>query len=147
MKVIHQTKDAAMQTYPFREYADKNRIFVVDSDKASNEALARILADESDTVVMSDVVAALDSDIHWPPELILLGTSIIAIEGAGAVARFKKRFPGVKILIVCDRLDDEKVRQAHLLGAESVLLRPLRSEAVRSQVNGMLGLLRRPATH
>lgn len=134
-----------MGTYSNRECADKNRIFVIDSDKASNEALTRILSDESETLVMPDVVAALDWACYWPPELILLGTGIIAIEGVGAIARFKRLLPGVKILIVCDKLDDDQVRQARLQGAESALVRPLSSDAVRNQVHVMLAP--RPMQH
>ncbi|MGZ3159767.1 MAG: hypothetical protein ACXU7H_11830 [Burkholderiaceae bacterium] len=127
-----------MPAYSIRECADKNRILVIDRNTESNAALERILADESETVVMPDVVTALDWASHLPPELILLGTSVIATEGAGAIARFKRRLPGVKILIVCDALDDLEVRQAHLQGAENTLLRPLKSDAVRSLVNIML---------
>lgn len=128
-----------MPAYSIRECTDKNRILVIDRNAESNAALARILADESETVVMPDVVTALDWANHLPPELILLGTSVIATEGAGAIARFKKRLPGVKILIVCDALDDVEVRQAHMQGAESTLLRPLKRDAVRNLVNIMLG--------
>jgi DNA-binding response OmpR family regulator len=140
-QVTNQTKDAAMQTYPTRACTDKNRIFVVDSDVASNEALTRILADESETLVMVDVVAALDSACDRPPVLILLGANIIALEGAGSISRFKKRLPGVKIMIVCDAQDDDKIRQACMLGAESTLQRPLNSEVVRNLVNVLLAPL------
>lgn len=120
------------------------RILLIDTDSISNAVLKKILAEGSETVVMPDVVAALDWDSHYPPQLIMLGTGTIAIEGAGAVARFKKRFPDVKILIVCDALDEAGVSQAQLLGAESTLLRPLRRETVRSKVNRMLGQSLKP---
>ncbi|CAN5293706.1 hypothetical protein BH11PSE11_BH11PSE11_10350 [soil metagenome] len=128
---------------PHHDAEARRRIFVIDSDKASNEALESILADDNETFVMPNVVSALDWACHWPPQLILLGTGVIATEGAGTVSRFKKRVPGVRIMIVCDRLDDESVKQAQMMGAESALLRPLMQDTVKDKLRMLFS--RRPS--
>ena len=126
-----------MPAYTHRPPA-KIRVILIDRNAASNAALEQILSEESETYVMPDVVSALDWASLWPPELILLGRSIIATEGAGAVARFKKQVPGVSILIVCDTLDDDEIRQARMQGVVSTLLRPLKRDVVNSTVQELL---------
>ena len=118
---------------------ENKRVFVIDNDDISSMALQFMLADECETHVLPSMVAALDKGRAWPPQLILLGAGIIAMEGAGAVTRFKSQLDGVKVLIVCDSLDDPGVREALALGAASTLLRPLKLEAVRHKVDAQLG--------
>jgi DNA-binding NarL/FixJ family response regulator len=130
-----------MHTSSPRYCADKNCIIVIDNDAASCNALQQILADESETYVMPDVISALDWACHGSPELILLGRNIIAIEGAGAVMRFRRQFPDAKILIVCDALDDDEVRQARMQGVDNTLLRSLGSDGVRSKVHELLSTI------
>lgn len=118
---------------------ENKRVFVIDSDDVSSMALQFMLADECETHVLPDVVSALDKGRDWPPQLVLLGAGSIALEGVGAVTRLKAQHPDLKILIVCDSAEDETVKRALTLGANSTLLRPLKLEAVRRKVDAQLG--------
>lgn len=118
---------------------ENKRVFVIDSDEVSSLALQFMLADDNETHVLSGVAAALDKGGAWPPQLILIGAGIIALEGAARVAQLKSGFPGVKILVVCDSADEPAVKAALAQGAEAVLTRPLKLETVRRKVDAQLG--------
>lgn len=118
---------------------ENKRVFVIDSDDISSMALQFMLADECETHVLPDVDSALAKGRDWPPQLILLGAGIIAAAGAGAVTRLKEQHAGLKILIVCDSVEQEEVKQALALGANATLLRPLKLETVRRKVDSQLG--------
>lgn len=118
---------------------ENKRVFVIDSDDISSMALQFMLADECETHVLPDVDSALAKGRDWPPQLILLGAGSIAAEGAGAVTRLKEQHAGLKILIVCDSVEQEEVKQALALGANATLLRPLKLETVRRKVDSQLG--------
>lgn len=118
---------------------ENKRVFVIDSDDISSMALQFMLADECETHVLPDVERALAKGRDWPPQLILLGAGSIAAEGAGAVTRLKEQHAGLKILIVCDSVEQEEVKQALALGANATLLRPLKLETVRRKVDAQLG--------
>lgn len=118
---------------------ENKRVFVIDSDDVSSMALQFMLADECETHVLPDVERALAKGRDWPPQLILLGAGSIAAEGAATVTRLKAQHPGLKILIVCDSIDEAPVKTALALGANGTLLRPLKLEAVRRKVDAQLG--------
>lgn len=118
---------------------ENKRVFVIDSDEVSSMALQFMLADECETHVLADSTSALDKGRDWPPQLVLLGAGILATEGAGIVSRLKKAHEGVKILIVCDFIDEPAVTEALARGANSTILRPLKLEVVRRKVDAQLG--------
>jgi DNA-binding NtrC family response regulator len=118
---------------------ENKRVFVIDSDDISSMALQFMLADECETHVLPNVTSALAKGLDWPPQLVLLGVGSIAADGAVSVTRLKARHPDLKILIVCDSAEQEEVKQALALGANSTLLRPLKLEAVRRKVDSQLG--------
>lgn len=118
---------------------ENKRVFVIDSDDISSMALQFMLADECETHVLPNVDSALAKGRDWPPQLVLLGAGSIAAEGAATVTRLKAQHAGLKILIVCDSAEEEAVKVALALGANSTLLRPLKLETVRRKVDAQLG--------
>lgn len=118
---------------------ENKRVFVIDSDDISSMALQFMLADECETHVLPDLARALDKGRDWPPQLVLLGAGILALEGTAAVTRLKERHADLKIMIVCDSADEAPVVQALALGANATLLRPLKLETVRRKVDAQLG--------
>lgn len=118
---------------------ENKRVFIIDSDEVSSMALQFMLADECEAHVLPNVVAALDKALEWPPQLVLLGAGVLAMEGAGAVTRFKARQEEVKVMIVADSASEPVVLEALGRGASSVLLRPLKLETVRHKVDALLG--------
>ena len=118
---------------------ENKRVFVIDSDEVSSMALQFMLADECETHVLPDVASALIKGCDWPPQLVLLGVGSIAREGVATVARLKTQHVGLKILIVCDSVEDALVKEALALGANAALLRPLKLETVRRKVDAQIG--------
>ena len=118
---------------------ESKRVFVIDSDEVSSMALQFMLADECETHVLPDIVSALDKGRDWPPQLVLLGSGTIAMDGAAIVTRLKRQHADLKILVVCDSPEETPVKEALALGANSTLLRPLKLEAVRRKVDAQLG--------
>lgn len=118
---------------------ENKRVFVVDSDEVSSMALQFMLADECETHVLPDVASALSKGCDWPPQLVLLGAGTIAEEGLSAISRLKAQHGGLKILVVCDSVDDAIVKEAIALGANAALPRPLKLETVRRKVDAQLG--------
>lgn len=118
---------------------ENKRVFVVDNDDVVSMALQFMLADEMETHVLADSAEALAKGRSAPPDLLLLGAGVLASEGVDVVTRLKEGLGGVKMLVVCSDADDEEVKAALALGAESTLLRPLKVETVRRKVDTQLG--------
>ncbi len=118
---------------------ENKRVFVIDSDEVVSMALQFMLADEMETHVLGSSAEALTKGRSAPPDLVLLGADVLEGEGVDVVTRLKDGLGGVRMLLVCTDADDENIRQALALGAESTLLRPLKLENVRRKVDTQLG--------
>ncbi|HEY9193041.1 MAG TPA: response regulator [Methyloversatilis sp.] len=118
---------------------ENKRVFVIDSDEVVSMALQFMLADEMETHVLGSSAEALAKGRSAPPDLVLLGADVLTGEGVDVVTRLKDGLGGVRMLLVCTDAEDESIRQALALGAESTLLRPLKLENVRRKVDTQLG--------
>ena len=59
--------------------------------------------------------------------------------GIGLIDELMSKFPGVRILIVCDRKDETVALEGMKAGAHGTPLKPLTLEAVRKKVDTILG--------
>lgn len=118
---------------------ENRRVFVIDNDDVVSAGLQFMLADEMETHVFATPDEAIAKAANWPPELALLGASMLEMEGAGIVTRLREALPELRILIVCFNADEPVVKEALALGANSTLLRPLKLENVRRKVDAQLG--------
>ncbi len=118
---------------------ENKRVFVIENDEINSMALQFMLADENETHTLPSVDAAIDKAREWPPHLVLLGMGIVRSEGVCAIGRIKAGMNGVKMLLVCESADDEKVKDALAHGADGVLLTPLTIEGVRRKTDSALG--------
>jgi DNA-binding response OmpR family regulator len=118
---------------------ENKRVFVIENDEINSMALQFILADENETHTLPKVAAAIDKAREWPPHLVLLGVGLVRSEGAAVIRQIRDAMNSVKILLVCDSADDEKVKDALANGADGTLLTPLTIEGVRRKVNSALG--------
>ena len=118
---------------------ENKRVFVVDGDDIVSTALQFMLADEMETHVLMSAADAISKAATTPPELILLGASVLETEGAEVVTKFKSAIHDVRILVVCFDADEPAVKAALALGATSTLLRPLKLENVRRKVDAQIG--------
>lgn len=118
---------------------ENRRIFVIDNDDVSGIALQFMLADDNETHVFESVAAALDKAATASPDLVLLGTGILASQGASIVARIKNLLAPVKVLLIAEGEDDPQIAAGRNQGADNVIQKPLKLELVRRKVDLALG--------
>jgi DNA-binding response OmpR family regulator len=119
---------------------DQRRVFVVDHDEVTRAALQFMLHDEIETHELASLEEAYDRDTEWlKPDVLLLGVSFLKEKGVELVAELKAKFPGVRILIVCDKSDEAAAVNGMKAGAHGALVKPLTIESVRKKVDTILG--------
>ncbi|UTD26172.1 response regulator [Bradyrhizobium sp. WD16] len=119
---------------------DQRRVFVVDDDEIIRAALQFMLHDEIETHELATPEEAYDKGTDWlTPHVVLLGVSFIKARGNALVGEMAAKFPGVRILIVCEKADETTAVEAIRAGAHGALVKPLTLEAVRKKVDTILG--------
>lgn len=119
---------------------DQRRVFVVDADEITRAALQFMLHDEIETHELATPEEAYAKGIDWlKPDVVLLGASFIKDRNAGLVGEMIARFPGVRMLVVCEKSDEALAVEAMKAGAHGALVKPLTLEAVRKKVDTVLG--------
>ena len=119
---------------------DQRRVFVVDEDEITRAVLQFMLHDEIETHELASPDEAFDKGQDWlTPHLILLGVSWIQKKGVGLLGEFNARYPGVRILIVCDKDEEKLAVEAMQAGAHGAVVKPLTIETVRKKVDTILG--------
>jgi DNA-binding NtrC family response regulator len=119
---------------------DQRRVFIVEPDEITRAALQFILADEIETHEMSSPEEAYEKGQGWlKPHLMLLAARLVEVRGAGLVGELTQTFPGLRVLIVYDKQTEAPALEALKAGAHAALAKPLTIEAVRKQVDTVLG--------
>ncbi|HUB63349.1 MAG TPA: response regulator [Methylocella sp.] len=119
---------------------DQRRVFVVDHDEVTRAALQFMLHDEIETHELASLEEAYEKCTDWlKPDVLLLGVAFLKDKGVELVAELKANFPGVRILIVCDKSDEAIAVSGMKAGAHGALVKPLTIEAVRKKVDTILG--------
>lgn len=119
---------------------DQRRVFVVDEDEVTRAALQFMLHDEIETHELATLEEAYDKGGGWlKPDVVLLGASILTERGTGLLGDVTAKFPGVRVLIVCDRSQEAVAVEGMKAGAHGTLVKPLTLEAVRKKVDTVLG--------
>ena len=119
---------------------DQRRVFVVDDDEITRAALQFMLHDEIETHELANPEEAYAKGVDWlKPHVVLLGASFLKDRGTGLVGEVKDRFPGVRVLIVCDKADEAIAVEGMKAGAHGALVKPLTLESVRKKVDTILG--------
>ncbi len=119
---------------------DQRRVFVVDDDEITRAALQFMLHDEIETHELASPEEAYERGVDWlKPHVLLLGASFLKARGAGLISEVVTKFPGVRVLIVCDKSDEATAVEGMKAGAHGTLVKPLTLEAVRKKVDTILG--------
>jgi len=119
---------------------DQRRVFVVDDDEITRAALQFMLHDEIETHELANPEEAYEKGIDWlKPHVVLLGASFLKDRGTGLITEVTARFPGVRVLIVCDKSDEAVAVEGIKAGAHGALVKPLTLESVRKKVDTILG--------
>jgi DNA-binding NtrC family response regulator len=119
---------------------DQRRVFVVDEDEITRAVLQFMLHDEIETHELASPEEAFAKGKDWlTPDLVLLGISWIGKKGMGLLNDFNSAYPGVRILIVCEKDEEKLASEAIEAGAHGAVVKPLTIEAVRRKVDIVLG--------
>ena len=119
---------------------DERRVFVVDEDEITRAALQFMLHDEIETHELATPEEAYEKGTGWlAPHVVLLGVSWLKTRGDALIGEIKARFPGVRILIVCDKADEAIAVGGMKAGAHGAVVKPLTLEGVRKKVDTVLG--------
>ncbi len=119
---------------------DQRRVFVVDDDEITRAALQFMLHDEIETHELTSPEEAYEKGVDWlKPHVIMLGCSFLKDRGAGLIGNVAAKFPGVRVLIVCDKSDEPIALEGMKAGAHGVVVKPLTLETVRRKVDTILG--------
>jgi DNA-binding NarL/FixJ family response regulator len=112
------------------------RIFVVESDEVVRSALRFILEDRGEARGFASLDQAVAEDLT--PDIVLLGISFVQ-DGEGGLTRILRHWPGAKILIVANSVNDRLARSSLKWGAHGVLGKPITHDNVRQKVDTVLG--------
>jgi len=119
---------------------DQRRVFVVDDDEITRAALQFMLHDEIETHELASPEEAYDKGVDWlKPHVLLLGVSFLKTRGAALIGELMAKFPGIRILIVCEKADEAIAIEGMKAGAHGTLVKPLTLESVRKKVDTILG--------
>ncbi len=119
---------------------DQRRVFVVDDDEITRAALQFMLHDEIETHELASPEEAYEKGVDWlKPHVVLLGASFLKSRGTDLVGELNSKFPGVRILVVCDKADESTAVEGMKAGAHGALVKPLTLENVRKKVDTILG--------
>lgn len=119
---------------------DQRRVFVVDEDEVTRAALQFMLHDEIETHELATPEEAYAKGVDWlKPDVVLLGVSFLAQRGPALIGELVAKFPGVRILIVCDKSQETTAVEGIKAGAHGALVKPLTLESVRKKVDTILG--------
>jgi len=99
------------------EFVTRKRIqvVIVDSDARVRRALHISLRDHTGVVVVGeakDGPGALRLLKTRRPDIVVMNVSLPGMSGFEAAARIEKRFPGVRIVLLSENLDEASVQQA-----------------------------------
>lgn len=119
---------------------DQRRVFVIDEDDITRSVLQFMLHDEIETHELASPEEAYEKGQDWlVPHLVLLGVSFVEQRGTDVVAELNAKYPGLRILIVCDKAQEKLAVEAMKAGAHGAVVKPLTIEGVRKKVDTVLG--------
>ena len=108
----------------------KIRVLLADDHPLFREGIAKILNAQPDFEVVGqagDGLEALVRAMELVPDLILMDVNMPGCDGLEATQWIKQKLPGVTIVILTVRDDNEKLFQAIRNGAQGYLLKNMRS--------------------
>lgn len=119
---------------------DQRRVFVIDHDDITRTILQFMLQDEIETHELPSPEEAYRKGADWlKPDVLLLGARFLTERGPSLIGDLASHFPGVRILIVYNKEDEDAALLGLRAGAHGAVGKPLTLEAVRKKVDTVLG--------
>ena len=118
-----------------------SKIFLVDDETMLLDSLEIILSLNDHEIVgkAHDGVEALEKLEAVQPELALVDLNMKGMGGIELIGEMKKRYPGVKILVLTTFYDDQNITDAIQRGADGYLLKDSGKDAILGAVRQILG--------
>jgi DNA-binding NarL/FixJ family response regulator len=117
--------------------AEASRIFVVESDEVVRSALQFILDDHDEVTAFASLEPALAGAESPAPNIVLLGIDLMRDEGERLLAGMARRWPGAKVLVVANSVNDRLARASLKWGAHEVIGKPITFDSVRGKVDAL----------
>lgn len=121
---------------------DRLRVLLVDDHALFREGLAGIIAQQPDMEIVGEAGDGLEAIVkarQLAPTLILMDVTMPGCDGIEATRRIKEELPGVTIVMLTVRDEEEKLFQAIRSGAQGYLLKDIHS---RDMLNLLRGAVR-----
>ena len=122
----------------------KQKVFVLSSDALVSSGLKRILESAGYLVATGDEVEDSNTSAQQP-DLLALDLKTLRSRDLDVIGKMRAAHPHLRILVVAADLDPATLREADLVGAQSVVTKPLDSLKVLSCVRILLR--KRPAVY
>ncbi|WP_213770966.1 response regulator [Bradyrhizobium sp. dw_78] len=117
---------------------DTSRIYVVEGDEVVRSALQFILDSHGETRGFASLDPAFADPADLAPDIVLLGIGLLENGGERILIEIARHWPGTKILIVANSVNDQLARSSLKWGAHDVLGRPITFDGVRGKVDALL---------
>ena len=117
------------------------RMLLADDHVLFREGLAGIISSQEDMEVVgeaSDGLEAIVKAAELKPDLILMDIQMPGCDGLEATMKIKKEMPGITIVILTVRDEEEKLFEAIKNGAQGYLLKSIRSREMLELLRGAM---------
>jgi two-component system, NarL family, response regulator LiaR len=123
--------------------ADNIRLVIVDDHAVVRQGLKAFLATEDDIELLGEASngreAIAQAEMHMP-DVVLMDLVMPELDGIGATAAIKEKFPHMEVLVMTSFIEDEKIFGAMRAGATGYVLKDSDPEdvvrAIRSAAAG-----------
>lgn len=116
------------------------RVLVVDDVPAIRECLMKLLALESDILVVGaapDGRLAIEAAIELEPDVVLMDITMPGMDGIAAAEVIHQRCPGVQVIMMSVNNQPEDFRRAMVAGAREFLVKPFATAALVTAIRRM----------
>jgi DNA-binding NarL/FixJ family response regulator len=120
---------------------ERKRVLLVDDHALFREGLAMIIAGQPDLEVVGEAGDGLEAIVkaaELRPDLVLLDIQMPGCDGLEAARQIKQSQPGVVIVMLTVRDDEEKLFAAIKYGAQGYLLKNMRSQELIAMLRAAL---------
>ncbi len=113
-------------------------VFVIEADQVVRSALGYILSGRHETFTFGEPSDAMSKAASSPPDIVLVGVSLLGENGAETVATLAQEFDRAGIILVSDSATAPPALAALHQRAEAVIAKPITFEGVTRTVEQVL---------
>ena len=128
---------------PSNESDTRARILVADDNVDMRAYVSRLLAEHYRVEVAADGMAALESAVRSPPDLILTDVMMPRLDGVGLLKRIRAnpRTAGTPVILLSARAGEESRVEGLETGADDYLIKPFSARELLARVNSHLQMM------